>query len=179
MTAARQEAAVCVIRRLLPDAVEAYRALRLLALGESPAAFGSSVEEEAALDTAVFAARLDDGSGRTVFGAYLQDQLAGMIAIGREPARKERHRAFITSMYVHPEARRLGIARRLLTHALAVAGAMPGVRQVTLTVTSSNTAARRLYEAHGFSAYGVAPEALFVNGVYHDDVLMVRHFPSS
>jgi ribosomal protein S18 acetylase RimI-like enzyme len=77
-------------------------------------------------------------------------------------------------MYVRPEARRLGVGRLLLAQVLTAADAMPGVRQVTLTVTADNRPARRLYEAHGFVAYGQAPEALFVGGTYHDDLLMVR-----
>jgi ribosomal protein S18 acetylase RimI-like enzyme len=178
VSSVRDDPDALVIQRLTPGDVHAYRALRLLALADSSAAFGSSVEEEAALELTVLAARLDDASDLQVFGASLHGDLVGMIAVGREQARKERHRAFIKSMFVRPEARRLGIARHLVAHALRVAEGMPGVRQVTLTVTSRNTGARHLYEAHGFTAYGVAPEALFVDGVYHDDVLMVRHFTS-
>lgn len=162
------------VRRLGRDDVGAYRDLRLLALRESPTAFGTSYEEEARLARPVFAARLDGRTGLQLFGAFVGDVLVGMVGVWRLRARKERHRAEIRSMFVRPESRGAGVGARLLTHALDAAAAMPGVRQVSLTVTAGNTAARRLYEAHGFTVYGQAPEALFVDGVYYDDVLMVR-----
>lgn len=165
------------IRPLRPADVDAYRALRLYALRESSMAFGSSHEEEVAFDQAQFAARLADDGPVRMYGAFVDGDLLGMAGIGREPALKEQHRAFLRSMYVHPRARRLGLGRALLAQVLAVADAMPGVRQVTLTATAGNEPALRLYEAHGFVIYGRAPESLFVDGVYYDDLLMVRHRP--
>lgn len=162
------------IRPLTAADVGAYRELRLLALGTSPTAFGSSLEEEAALPLTAFAARLDGSTGLQLFGACSGDELVGMVGVGRLAALKERHRAELRSMFVRPEARGAGVGRQLLVHALAVVERLDGVRQVTLTVTAGNAAARRLYEAHGFTPYGQAPEALFVDGVYYDDVLMVR-----
>lgn len=141
-------------------------------------AFGSSYEEEAAFDDRQFASRLADDGPVQMFGAFVDGELLGMAGIGREPALKEQHRAFIRSMCVHPRARRLGLGRALLAHVLAVADAMPGVRQVTLTATAGNEPALRLYEAHGFVVFGRAPESLCVNGAYYDDLLMVRHRPT-
>lgn len=57
--------------------------------------------------------------------------------------------AFLTDLFVRPEARRRGLGARLLaevTAALRDAGA----RAVTLLVYRENTAARRLYAAAGF-----------------------------
>lgn len=166
--------AAVVIRRLTAADLVAYRDLRLLALRESPTAFGSSVEEEAVLAPAVFAARLDGSTGLHLFGAFAGEVLVGMVGVGRLAGRKERHRAEIRSMFVRPDARGEGVGDRLLAQALDAAERMNGVRHVTLTVTAGNTAARRLYEAHGFTVYGQAPEALFVDGTYYDDVLMMR-----
>lgn len=162
------------IRRLVPSDADAYRDLRLLALQTSPTAFGSSYEEEAELEPRTFAARLDDSSGLQLFGAFSRGALVGMVGVGRLAARKERHRAELRSMFVRAEARGAGVGRQLLAHALRVASEMEGVRQITLTVTAGNVSARRLYEAHGFTSYGQAPEALHVDGAYYDDVLMVR-----
>lgn len=104
----------------------------------------------------------------------MDDVLIGMAGVTRETTAKERHKAAITSVFVAPEHRGHGVGRQLLTHALATATAMPGVRQVTLAVTAGNSAALALYEALGFKPYGRAPDALFVDGVYHDEILMVR-----
>jgi RimJ/RimL family protein N-acetyltransferase len=45
---------------------------------------------------------------------------------------------------------------------------------VQLTVVSENEAARRLYEAMGFVAYGHEKRALKHDGRYYDEVLMVK-----
>lgn len=167
---------VVTVRLLTPDDLVEYRELRLLALRTSPTAFGSSYEEEARFRRSVFASRLAGRSGLQLFGAFVGERLVGMVGLGRLTARKERHRAEVRSMFVRPDARGSGIGRRLLTHVLGVAAGIEGLRQLTLTVTAGNDAARRLYEAHGFTSYGQAPEALFVDGSYYDDVLMVRRF---
>lgn len=162
------------VRQLTPADVDAYRELRLLALRASPAAFGSSYEDEAILPLEAFTSRLDGGTGLQLFGAFASGEIVGMVGLGRLTGPKERHRTEVRSMFVRPEARGQGVGRQLLVHVLGLADAMDGVRQVTLTVTAGNDSARRLYEAHGFAPYGQAPEALFVDGSYHDDVLMVR-----
>jgi ribosomal protein S18 acetylase RimI-like enzyme len=51
---------------------------------------------------------------------------------------------------------------------------MEGVRQVLLTVTAGNDTALAMYEAFGFRVYGREPRALLVDGVFFDDLHMVR-----
>ena len=53
-----------------------------------------------------------------------------------------------------PEARRQGVARRLLAELVAAARAAGG-RRVTLEVARSNAAARTLYESAGFVEFNV------------------------
>jgi ribosomal protein S18 acetylase RimI-like enzyme len=166
-----------IIRRLQRADAEVFRALRLEALRDSPTAFGTSHHEEAAQPLEWFAAALDAAAGRQLFGAFVDGQLVGMVGVGREPAAKERHRAVIRSMFVSPQVRGRGIATALLSTALAVADAMPGVWQVTLTVTRGNDAAISLYSRHGFVPYGTLPASLQVDGTYYDDVLMIRQRP--
>lgn len=161
------------IRRLRAADAAAFRTVRLRALRDSPTAFGSSYHEESGQPLEWFAARLETG-GALMFGGFVDGVLAGIAAVVREAAAKERHRAEIRSMFVAPEYRGRGLAAALLGHALAAADAMPGVWQVTLTVTAGNVAAQRLYEAHGFAPYGRLPASLHVDGRYYDDVLMLR-----
>ena len=161
------------IRKLLPDDVQQYRAVRLRALRDEPSAFGSSLDEEADRPLQFFAAQLAPGSERELIGAFEGDTLVGIVGITREEGAKEMHRAFLRSMFVAPQSRGQGIGKQLLANALCAVDAMPGVRQVTLAVTAGNTAALALYEAAGFRPYGRAPEALFVQGAYHDEILMV------
>ena len=163
------------IRRLLPPDASAFQDLRLRGLLESPTAFGSSYEEEVDRSIPAIAASLDEGSGRNMFGAFIDNKLVGVVGVGRESALKEMHRGFIRSMYVAPESRRQGICRALMGEALHFAKAMPGLRQVTLAVTAGNSAAIAIYERFGFKVCGRSPEALHVQGTYYDEIQMVCH----
>jgi ribosomal protein S18 acetylase RimI-like enzyme len=166
------------IRRLLPADAGAFQTLRLAGLRQSPSAFGSSYEEERDTTLETIAGRLGE---RMLFGAFDGAVLAGIVAVGRESAAvgresavKLRHKAFIRAMVVADAWRGKGVGKLLLEHALDIAAAMEGVRQVTLDVTAGNVPAIRLYESVGFRIYGTEPCALFADGVYHDTVLMVR-----
>ena len=75
-------------------------------------------------------------------------------------------------MYVRPEARGSGLATALVENLVQYARA--AVEQVQLTVVSSNPRARRFYERMGFIEYGLEEKALKYNGIYFDEVLMVK-----
>jgi ribosomal protein S18 acetylase RimI-like enzyme len=163
------------IRPLVPADAAAYHDLRLLALQESASAFGSSYEEERDRPLESIRQALGPESGRNVMGACVGSVIVGMVGLSREEGLKERHRATLRSMYVRPEYRRQGLGRHLVRAALDCADVMPGLRQITLAVTAGNDAAIALYASFGFTTYGVAPEALLVDGRYYDEVYMVRH----
>ncbi len=160
--------------RLL-DAADAgaFRGLRLAGLEESPASFGSSVEDEQFRSAGEWAGRASPTDTSAVFGAFVDSGLVGVVRVVREPGAKQSHRASIASMYVAPQARGQGIASELLGRALSHARGWGGVRQVELAVTVGNDSAIRLYRRVGFVEYGRAPAALLVGGVYLDELLMV------
>jgi ribosomal protein S18 acetylase RimI-like enzyme len=162
------------IRRLLPPDAAAFLTLRLASLRDCPSAFSSSFEEERETPLATIEARFMPGSGRNLFGAFEGDELAGFVGVGRDDALKTRHKAFIRGMYVAPAHRGKGLGKQLFEHALAFCADMEGVRQVLLTVTAGNDTALAMYEAFGFRVYGREPRALLVDGVFFDDLHMVR-----
>jgi len=161
------------IRPLTPADAAAFQALRLAGLAEAPEAFSSSVEEERDLPLAVIAGRLAATADRAMLGAFDGADLAGVVGIVREDKLKLRHKAFIWGMYVAPAFRGRHVARQLLDRALAVAAAMPGLRQVTLGVNARNAGAVRLYESLGFVRYGLEPDALHIALAFHDRLDMV------
>jgi len=161
------------IRRLLPSDAAAFQQVRLRALLDSPSAFGSSYEEEADRLISDVADSLAEGSGRTVFGAFDESTLLGVVGVGRERGLKERHRGFIRSMVVAPEARGRGVGKALMGVAIDFARSMPGLRQLTLAVTAENEVAVALYERLGFVVCGTSPEALHVEGRFYDELHMV------
>lgn len=162
-----------LIRRLLPSDAIAFQTLRLAALRDSPAAFSSSYEEECNTPLATIEANL---ATRKLFGAFDGDTLAGMVGVGREKGPKLQHKGYIAAMYVAGAHRGKGAGRLLLEHALGFAESMDGLHQLTLVVTAGNAPAIALYESMGFIVYGTEPDALFADGVSHDNVLMARRF---
>lgn len=164
-----------IIRPLTPDDALAYQRLRVSSLRECPSAFSASPCEEDARPAAEVAARLTPAADGTscVFGAFAGEQLVGLLAFVRPSREKLRHGAELCGMYVAPEVRRSGYGKALLDAALAHARALPGLRQLKLSVNATNTAARSLYESRGFVLAGVEPEALCVDGRFYDDALYV------
>jgi ribosomal protein S18 acetylase RimI-like enzyme len=159
------------IRRLAASDAESYQVLRLQALRESPNSFSSSYEEERETPPAAMAKFLTD---HVVLGAFAGGDLVGIIGVGRESMRNTRHKGFIRAMYVAPAQRGRGIAKRLMSEALAILQSLDGVRQVTLAVTAGNSAALALYESMGFVLFGREPDALLIDGVFYEDIHMVR-----
>jgi RimJ/RimL family protein N-acetyltransferase len=160
------------IRRLTPADASAFQALRLAALQEAPSAFGSSYEEERDLSASTIEERLTARPDRGPFGAFEDDALVGLIALGRENMNKLAHKALIWGMYVTPSARGRGVGRALLLEALSFARSVPGIRQVNLCVNASNERAIRVYESVGFKSFGREPGAMLLNGELHDEVHM-------
>ena len=60
---------------------------------------------------------------------------------------------YLTAIAVHPDYRRQGIAKTMLTSLLEQAK-LTGVSYVSLEVDSSNTAANMLYKSYGFKVNG-------------------------
>jgi ribosomal protein S18 acetylase RimI-like enzyme len=163
------------VRPLTASDAAAFQELRLRALQDCPEAFSSSYAEERGLALEEIATRLVPNEGRRVFGAFLERELVGVLGFQRETMRKLAHKAFIWGMYVAPAHRRNGVGRQLLAAALELAQSLPALRQVKVSVNSSNAAAVALYERVGFRGYGVEPNALLVNGELYDETQMVCH----
>lgn len=158
-----------LIRRLTAADAADYRTIRLAALSQDAAAFGSTYEAEAPHPLAEFAARLESSA---VFAAYAARQVVGMAGFKRCAGAREAHKAFLWGTFVAPAWRRRGTARALLG-ALLAAAAME-VEQLTLSVVQDNAAALALYRECGFQVYGTEPRALKSAHGYSDEVLMVR-----
>lgn len=162
------------VRPLIKADASAFQVLRLSALRECPAAFGSSYEEECGIPVAAVSMRISETAERCVFGAFDQAELIGCIGLQRESKCKLAHKAFIWGMYVSPPYHNRGIGRQLLTQALQRAGAMPGLRQINLSVTAANSAALTLYENMGFRPFGTELNSLLISGELYNEVHMAR-----
>ncbi len=162
----------CTIRRLGHDDAKAWAGLRQAALEQHPLAFGSSMPDdpEELIQTAHERLATRDAA---IFGAVVGDALVGVVGVLRQQGAKERHKAYVWGMYVAAHQRRQGVGRLLLQAATHYARQWPGVLLLHLSVSATASAARAMYEQHGFRAWGVEPRALCVNGQYADETHMV------
>ncbi len=174
---ARLQLVSIVIRPVRETDAEQYRALRLQALREHPEAFGADYAQNEARPMDYWRALMQRGQGndqQITFVAEQGDKLCGMMVIVRGDSPKTAHSANIYSVFVDPSVRGQGVATRLIEACLAWAKRQ-SLRLIKLSVVANNASALKLYLRHGFVIYGVEPEALCVDGVYYDELLLVRH----
>jgi ribosomal protein S18 acetylase RimI-like enzyme len=142
------------VRRLLRHEWRSYRDLRLRALADSPDAFGSTLEVEAAKPDAFWEDRLSSAADSPLqlpLAAESRTELVGLAWGWIDPANPAI--AHIFQMWVAPEARGQGIGVSLLNTVVSWARAAR-VTSVVLMVTCGNSPARQLYERAGFVAHG-------------------------
>jgi len=156
------------VRTLTPEDAVEYWTLRLMGLQESPAAFGSSYEESKDSPAAEQAKRLAFAPGEGLVVGVFSDHLVGLGGLSRCERLKERHKAWIWGLYVLPDFRQRGAGRAIMVQLLDYARVNPTIVMINLTVTTTNLAAKRLYEDLGFSTIGHEPKALQVGGAYYD-----------
>src|SRR5262249_43401966 len=136
------------IRQLTPADAALYRGIRLAGLKHSPEAFGSTFEVEFTKPLAWFFDRL---SNSEVFGAFLDAEVGGVAGLAVRHGEKEENKGLLWGMYVRPEARGAGVARRLVE--AIIARARSRVELIQLSVVVGNEQARRLYARLGFVEY--------------------------
>ena len=142
---------------ITPANFAAYRDARLRALLDSPAAFGSTFEQQSKLtddEWRAKAAAWNDGARSAAWLAWDDDNTTaarGLIAVFLDE--DDPSAAWLVSMWVAPQARRHGVGR-LLVEVAADWAASRGVAELRLHVTDSNAAAIAFYERLGFAATG-------------------------
>jgi len=117
--------------------------------------------------------RLKPEGPDAVYGAFRDGKLCGVVGLARESRMKNRHKASVFGMYVAPEHLRRGVGSALLRHLVNEAKQQPGLAQLVLTVTATNIAATALYEAFGFTSFGIEPRAIRVDDAYFDKNHMI------
>jgi ribosomal protein S18 acetylase RimI-like enzyme len=159
------------IRLLTPTDAALYRQIRLEGLRTHPQAFSSTFAHERDQPLAWFEERLATSD---IFGAFLEDELAGVAGFRRRDGTASEHKAVLWGMYVRSAARHLGLGKRLVD--AVTAHAAERVEQLQLTVVAENEAALRLYTRAGFVEYGREVRGLKQDGRYFDEVLMTLFF---
>lgn len=159
------------IRPLTEEDAIAFKALRLAAIADSPSAVWPTAEEEAMRTPAEVRARIAQTPDQVVFGAFIDTRLVAIAGLRREPLAQVSHKATLWGVFVHPEWRQEGLARRLLMsiegHAKKI-----GLLQIHLSVNSENQRAKNLYESLGFKTFGLESRSMRVGTKFYDEAHM-------
>jgi ribosomal protein S18 acetylase RimI-like enzyme len=97
--------------------------------------------------------------------------LVATAAVVVSPKLKQRHKGHVVGVYVAPPWPGTGLARALTIRLIEEARAN-GLLGLTLSVTTGNEAARRLYLSAGFVPYGTEPASLMIGNKLLDTELM-------
>ena len=156
--------------RLLTTAdLTAYRALLLPGLITDANSFRIAPPDE---EDAPFPTRNQPDS--FTLGAYLGEQLAGVVSFQREghDRVKLRHKGLLFRMYVAPNFRGQGIAGLLIQNLIDQVRTLGDIEQINLTVVDINPA-KHLYERFGFQAFSLEKRGIKWQGQYFDEASMV------
>jgi ribosomal protein S18 acetylase RimI-like enzyme len=168
------------IRRLTEEDAQLFYDFRMLALETDPFSFVESPDELRQIHVSAYAERLRASNAENfVFGAFRDRSLVGSVGFYQEIPAKRRHKGHIWGVFVVPSARRQGIARALMTHAIAAARAIPGLDQIFLTVSITQQAARALYCSLGFRSFGIEPWGIRIGAMSVDEEHMLLDLRST
>ena len=108
-------------------------------------------------------------TGNFVLGGFQGSDLIGTAGFYREPRAKHHHTGVIWGVFVAPAHRGQKVGRALVEAVIERARTLPGVEKIQLTVSVTQSQARKLYAGLGFRIYGVEPQAICVEGRYFDE----------
>lgn len=142
------------IERITPQNVQAFKAVRLQALQDSPFAFGSTYARESQFSDEEWLRRVENWSGVTGAGFLAIDKneacgIAGAFLEGKDPIQ-----ARLVSMWTAPTHRMRGVGA-LLVRAAEDWARQAGAAAMVLMVTSHNHFAQPFYQRLGFTFTGV------------------------
>jgi L-amino acid N-acyltransferase YncA len=101
---------------------------------------------------------------------------SGWLSVRSFYGRPAYHATAEIGAYVAPEARRQGVARQLLDHALHQAPAL-GLRTLLAFVFAHNAPSIALFVNVGFRPWGLLPQVAELDGVERDLAILGRRLP--
>lgn len=153
--------------------LDQFIAIRIEGARNCPIVFRDSSEEMESKSTKDFEDHLDGLNSRDFFvGAFMDTELVGVAALYHQKNVKLSHKSELGSVYVKPEHRNKGIAKKLIQDIIVRAKNAGEVRHIGLSVCTTNASALRVYEHLGFTRYGTEPGAVMVDGNLYDEYLM-------
>lgn len=161
---------------LPPSRWQEYKDLRLEALQNDPTAFATTHQEDLAIPPFEWQERLQsaqEGKSYMLFAEY-EGKIIGMVGALLYQGKCVEHKATIVSMYLKPEYRGHGVAKKLMLAIMDRLQADEKIVHVQLTVNTQNTQAIKLYESIGFKKIGILEKLVIVGNAFIDGYMMVK-----
>ncbi len=136
------------IQRLASDDWPRFKQLRLAALQDSPDAFGSTLADAQTRSADAWRQQVAEVA---TFIAVHNEVDAGLVRGAADET--DVSTAWLISMWVAPDHRRLGLGARLIDSVVKWART-EGYQRLALDVADHNTPAVQLYSRHGFKSTG-------------------------
>lgn len=163
-----------MIRKLVQNDWEEYKALRLLSLTTDPDVYFSTFDEVSRWNDGNFKSEIysNPDSVFGYYGCFVDDQLVGYISLSGQYFTKQKHTADVFNLYIHPDFRGQGFAKELIQTLITNAKKMGSVEKLFLSVMSQNEAGISLYTSFGFQTYGIKRHSLKSKERYFDETVM-------
>ncbi len=163
-----------IVREVTPTDIEPFWILRLQALRDHPAAFGSDYDESRRNGPTYAERGYFEGGVNRLFAAFTPaDDLVAQAGTYAETGKRS-HIAHVISVYTHPAHRGNGLASALVQACIEHLRACESITSIRISVNASNIAALRTYEKLGFETWGEEPDAIrTADGSCHNERHMV------
>lgn len=166
-----------MIRRLEKSDSEVYFKFRLHGLELHPESFGSGAKDFSKATNEQIKALLSKPLIEDfVLGAFVENELAGVIGFKREPKLAVSHKGTVWGLFVHPDHRGSGLAKSLLSQLIKVSSENTETEYLRALVTTSNSNAVKLFESAGFKKYGLEEHGIKVGSEYYDQAYLKLDF---
>jgi ribosomal protein S18 acetylase RimI-like enzyme len=140
-----------------------YQQLMLMATQESPFSWVTSHQEVRALAMPAITEMLDDNNNESLIhiGVFTAEKkLIACLSLVFSMQQRLEHKASLQGLYVLPEFRRKGIARKMLAMCLSRISDNSAVYFLDVDVLTAAVAARQFYRQEGFNCYAFEPDAV-------------------
>lgn len=161
-------------RRLSLDDALLYKEMRLKALQTNPEAFLSTFDAEITKGENAFAYELKVAHQPSIWGYYgvfVDQKLVGFCQISKSYLAKQRHIAFLYNLYVNPDFRGQGLAKKIVNFVLEKMKSEQ-IERVYISYLAKNKCVDGFYDHLGFTRCGLKPQAAKSGDEYDDEIMM-------
>ena len=163
------------IEILNPDQWKEYKEIRLLALKTDPIAFGESYEREEKKSEQEIREKLSDPNYKA-YVVKVGDKVCALATYNLYLPGRVTHQAQIHAVFTDLKFRRQGLGKKILEKIKSDLHENPITSRVSLSVSTTQEGAIKMYEEAGFEKFGVGHKELKVDGKYYDLVYMELFF---